>query len=77
MHQPRDPAAGAVGGGSYHHPAVAVADQRGTGDAGAIEDPQHVVGVCVEVGGRDRRGVVVWPQAGQGQGVDGMTGTLQ
>ena len=77
MHQSRDPAVGAIGGGGDHHPAVAVADQRRAGDVGAIEEPQYVVGVRVEVGGRDRRVVVVWPQTGQGQGVNGVTGTLQ
>lgn len=34
MHQSRDPAVSAIGGGD-HHPAVAVADQRRAGDAGA------------------------------------------
>ena len=77
MHQSRDPAVGAVGGSRDHHPGVAVADQRRVGDVSAIEEPQHVVGVGVEVGGRDRRGVVVGSQTGQGQGVNGVTGTLQ
>lgn len=35
-------------------PVPAVAGQRHAGDGGAIDEPQHVVGVGVEVGGRDR-----------------------
>jgi len=77
MHQPGDPAVGAIGGSRDHHPGVAVADQRRAGDVSAVEEPQHVVGVGVEVGGRDRHVVVVWPQAGQGQGVNGMAGPLE
>jgi hypothetical protein len=38
-----------------------VVGQRHAGYVGAIDEPQHVVGVGVEVGGRDRRVVVVWP----------------
>jgi AraC-like DNA-binding protein len=49
-----------------------VADQRRARDLGAIEVPQYVAGVRVEVGGRDRRVVVVGPQtdsvAGSGTG---------
>jgi hypothetical protein len=54
-----------------------VADHRRAGDVSAIEQPQHVVGVGVEVGGRDGHLVVVWPQTSQGQGVNGVTGTFQ
>jgi hypothetical protein len=54
-----------------------VADQRRARDVVAIEVPQDIVGVRVEVGGRHCRVVVVWPQTGQGQGVNGVTGTLQ
>ncbi|WSS06089.1 hypothetical protein OG320_27330 [Microbispora sp. NBC_01189] len=43
----------------------------------AIEEAQDVVGVRVEIGGRDRRVVVVRPQTGQGQRVNGMTGGFQ
>jgi len=75
MHQSWDPAVSTIGCGRDHHPAVAVAHQRRAVDVGAIEEPQYVVCVRVEVGGRDRRGVVVRPQTGQCQGVNGMTGS--
>ena len=54
-----------------------MADQGRAGDMSAVEESQYVVGVGVEVGVRDGRVVIVWPQARQGQGVDSVTGTLQ